>query len=123
MFSSAGLSGAIPGRKFLMMFPPHNDPTANVSHEVTITAAGVWTSVTVTVLESSFEQHIFLSASQSKTIHLPLLVGMVSVNSSYLLSVTSVWPVTVLASFCSHAGCDHSLLHDVYSWGTHYYFS
>lgn len=35
-----------PGRKFLMMFPPHNDPTARVNHLVTITAAGVGTSVT-----------------------------------------------------------------------------
>ncbi|XP_041798261.1 IgGFc-binding protein-like [Chelmon rostratus] len=116
-----GLSGARPGRKFLMMFPPHNDPKANVNHRVTITATGVWTSVTVKVLESDFTQHIFLSASQSKTIHLPLSVGMASDHSSYLLSVKSVWPVTVLASFCTPTGCDHSLLHDVSSWGTHYY--
>lgn len=103
------------------MFPPHNDPKANVNHRVTITATGVWTSVTVKVLESDFTQHIFLSASQSKTIHLPLSVGMASDHSSYLLSVKSVWPVTVLASFCTPTGCDHSLLHDVSSWGTHYY--
>ncbi|KAM9352917.1 IgGFc-binding protein-like [Symphorus nematophorus] len=42
-------------------------------------------------------------------------------NSSHLLSVRSIWPVTVLASFCTQAGCDHSLLYDVSSWGTHYY--
>lgn len=121
MFSSAGLSGASPGRKFLMMFPPHNDPTANVSHQVTITATGVWTSVTVKVLESSYMQRIFLSASQSKTFHLPSSVGMTSDRSSNLLSVTSMWPVTVLASFCTQTGCDHSLLHDVSTWGTRYY--
>nr|XP_046255484.1 IgGFc-binding protein-like isoform X2 [Scatophagus argus] len=116
-----GLSGAKPGRKFLMMFPPHNDAAANVSHQITITATDVWTSVTVEVLESSFLQHIFLSASQSKTILLPLSVGMTSDHSSFLLSVKSLRPVTVLASFCTHTGCDHSLLHDVSSWGTHYY--
>lgn len=104
-----------------MMFPPHNDPAANVSHQVTITATGDWTSVTVKVLESSFMQSIFLSASQSKTIHLPFSVGMTSDRSSYLLMVKSIRPVTVLASFCTHTGCDHSLLHDVSSWGTRYY--
>ncbi len=104
-----------------MMFPPHNDPTANVSHQVTITATGIRNSVTVKVLESSFMQRIFLSASQSKTIHLPLSVGMASDRSSHILMVKSIWPVTVLASFCTHTGCDHSLLHDVSSWGTHYY--
>ncbi|XP_051261445.1 IgGFc-binding protein-like isoform X2 [Dicentrarchus labrax] len=117
-----GLSGGRPGRKFLMMFPPHNDPTANISHQVTITATGVqWTSVTVEVLESNFMQHIVLAASKSKTIHLPLSVGLTSDHSSYLLSVTSIRPVTVLASFCTRIGCDHSLLHDVSSWGTTYY--
>ncbi|XP_059194717.1 IgGFc-binding protein-like isoform X2 [Centropristis striata] len=116
-----GLSVASPGRRFLIMFPPHNDPAANVTHQVTVTATSVWTSVTVTVLGSSFEQHIFLSASQSKTIHLPISVGITSDRSSNLLSVVSVWPVTVLASFCTQTGCDHSLLHDVSSWGTHYY--
>lgn len=104
-----------------MMFPPHNDPAANVSHQVTITATAAWTSVTVEVLESSFIQRIFLSASQSKTIHLPISVGMASDQSSHLLSVTSTWPVTVLASFCIHNVCDHSLLHDMSTWGTHYY--
>lgn len=103
------------------MFPPHNDPTGNVSHQVTVTASDFWTSVTVKVLESSFMQRIFLSASQSKTIHLPLSVGMANARSSCLLSVTSIWPITVLASFCTQTGCDHSLLHDVSSWGTHYY--
>ncbi|CAB1416796.1 unnamed protein product [Pleuronectes platessa] len=33
----------------------------------------------------------------------------------------STKPVTVLASFCTHTGCDHSSLHDVSSWGTRYY--
>ncbi|KAM6995326.1 IgGFc-binding protein [Tautogolabrus adspersus] len=103
------------------MFPPHYGPTSNLTHQVTITATGVWTSVTVQVLESSFMQQIFLSASQSKTIHLLPSVGMISDRSSHLLSVTSVWPVTVIASFCTPTGCDHSLLHDVSSWGTHYY--
>ncbi|CAJ1061665.1 LOW QUALITY PROTEIN: IgGFc-binding protein [Xyrichtys novacula] len=116
-----GLSEANPGRKFLMMFPPHNDLTANVTHQVTISTTGVQTSVTVRVLESSFMQHIFLSAGESKTIPLPSSVRMISDRSSHLLSVTSVWPVTVITSFCTPAGCDHSLLHDVSSWGTHYY--
>ncbi|XP_071325188.1 IgGFc-binding protein [Trachinotus anak] len=116
-----GLSGASPGRTFLMMFPPHNDPTANVSRQVTIIATDVWTSVTVKVLETSFMQRIFLSAHQSKTIHLPLSVEMASARSSHLLSVMSLKPVTVLASFCTHTGCDHSLLHDVSTWGTKYY--
>ncbi|XP_078108021.1 IgGFc-binding protein-like [Sander vitreus] len=113
-----GLSVASPGRKFL--FPPHNDSTANVDHKVTITATDVWTAVTVKVLESSYVQHIFLSASQSKTIHLPLSVGMTSDRSSNLLSVTSeVCYSPRLILYCT--GCDHSLLHDVSSWGTHYY--
>lgn len=112
---------ASPGRTFLIMFPPHNDPTANVSHQVTLTATGVWTSVTAEVLESSFVQHIFLSAGQSKTIQLPSSVRMTSDRSPHLLSVKSIRPVAALASFCSQTGCDHSLLHDVSSWGTHYY--
>lgn len=66
-------------------------------------------------------QQILLSASQSKTVHLPLSVGMSSGSSSYLRSVKSIWPVTVLASFCTQTGCDHSLLHDVSAWGTHFY--
>lgn len=103
------------------MFPPHNGPSENITYQVTITATGVWTSVTLQVLESSFMQHIPLSASQSKTIHLPSSVGMINNSSSNLLSVTSVWPVTVVASFCNPAGCDHSPLHDVSSWGTNYY--
>ncbi|GLD74206.1 IgGFc-binding protein-like isoform X1, partial [Lates japonicus] len=84
-------------------------------------ASGAWTSVTVRVLETSFKQRIFLSASQSKTIHLPLSVGMASARSSCLLSVISVKPVTALASFCTQTGCDHNLLNEVSSWGTHYY--
>lgn len=44
------LSGARPGRKIL--FPPHNDPGANVGHQVTITATDAWT--TAEVLESYF---------------------------------------------------------------------
>ncbi|XP_041649020.1 IgGFc-binding protein isoform X2 [Cheilinus undulatus] len=116
-----GLSDARPGRKFLTIFPPYNGPASNVTHQVTITATNVWTPVTVQVQESSFMQHIFLSASQSKTLHLPPSVGMSSNRSSHLLHVTSVWPVTVVASFCNPSGCDHSLLHDVSSWGTHYY--
>ncbi|XP_070690944.1 IgGFc-binding protein [Pempheris klunzingeri] len=83
---TAGLTGGMPVREFLMMFPPHNDPTAN-----------------------------------SKTIRLPLSVGMTSDRSSSSLSVKSVRPVTVLASFCTLTGCDHSILHDVSAWGTHYY--
>ncbi|XP_030248331.1 IgGFc-binding protein-like isoform X5 [Sparus aurata] len=120
-FLGFGLSGARPGRKFLMMFPPHSDPTATVGHQVTITTTGVWTSVTVQVLESSFMQHLFLAANQSKTVHLPVSVQMTSSNSSFLLSVTSLRPITALASVCTSTGCDHSLLHDVSSWGTHYY--
>ncbi|XP_034729051.1 uncharacterized protein LOC117945589 [Etheostoma cragini] len=116
-----GLSVASPGRTFLFMFPPHNDSTPNVDHTVTITVPDVWNAVTVKVLESSYVQHLYLSASQSKTIHLPLSVGMTSDRSSHLLSVTSMWPVTVLASFCTQTGCDHSLLCDVSSWGSHYY--
>ncbi|KAK1895713.1 Alpha-tectorin, partial [Dissostichus eleginoides] len=116
-----GLSVASPGRRFLIGLPPHNGPTGNVSHQVTITASGVRTSVTVKVLESSFVQRIYLSAHQSKRIHLPLSVGMTSDRSSSLLSVKSIWPVTVITSLCTRAGCDHSLLHDVYSWGTQYY--
>ncbi|XP_074538742.1 IgGFc-binding protein [Halichoeres trimaculatus] len=116
-----GLSQASPGRKFLMMFPPHNGPSENITHQVTITATGVGTSVTLKILESSFMQHISLSASQSKTVHLPSSVGMSNDHSSHLLSVTSVWPVTVIASFCTPAGCDHSQLHGVSSWGTNYY--
>lgn len=104
-----------------MMFPPHSDPTATVGHQVTITTTGVWTSVTVQVLESSFMQHLFLAAKQSKTVHLPVSVQMTSSNSSFLLSVTSLRPITALASVCTSTGCDHSLLHDVSSWGTHYY--
>lgn len=104
-----------------MMFPPHNDPTVNVSHQVTITSLDVWTMVTVKVLESSFTQQILLPATQSKTIHLPLSVQMNSDHSSHVLSVMSAQPVTVLASFCTHSGCDHSLLYDVSSWGTSYY--
>lgn len=104
-----------------MMFPPHCDSNANASHQVTITASWVRTSVTVKVLESSFMQHIFLSANQSKTIHLPPSVGLANARSSHLLSVISAQPVTVLASFCTQTGCEHSLLHDVASWGTQYY--
>ncbi|KAJ4930907.1 hypothetical protein JOQ06_025210, partial [Pogonophryne albipinna] len=116
-----GLSVASPGRRFLIGLPPHNGPTGNVSHQVTITASGVRTSVTVKVLESSFVQRIYLSAHQSKRIHLPLPAGMTSDRSSSLLSVKSIWPVTVITSLCTRAGCDHRLLHDVYSWGTQYY--
>ncbi|XP_053289548.1 uncharacterized protein LOC128450113 [Pleuronectes platessa] len=104
-----------------MMFPPHDEPAANVTHQVTVTATGVWTIVIVKVLETSFTQRIFLSASQSNTIHLPSSVGIASDRSSSLLSVMSTKPVTVLASFCTHTGCDHSSLHDVSSWGTRYY--
>ncbi|XP_061808679.1 IgGFc-binding protein [Nerophis lumbriciformis] len=114
-------SVASPGWNFFMRFPPHNDPTANASHQVTITATGIWTSVTVKVLQSNFKQHIVLSASQSEIIHLPLSVGGASARSSSLLSVTSLQPVRVLATFCTHTGCEHSLLHDVSSWGTLYY--
>lgn len=46
---------------------------------------------------------------------------MSSVYSSHILGVNCAWPVTVLASFCSHAVCDYTLLHDVSSWGSHYY--
>ncbi|XP_049587088.1 IgGFc-binding protein isoform X3 [Syngnathus scovelli] len=116
-----GLAGASFGRNFLMMFPPHNDPTADASHRVTITATGVWASVTVKVLQSNFSRHISLNASQSQTIHLPRSVEMASARSSSLLSIASVQPVTVLATFCTQTGCEHSLLHDVASWGTHYY--
>ncbi|XP_071062157.1 IgGFc-binding protein [Pseudochaenichthys georgianus] len=116
-----GLSVASPGRRFLIGLPPHNGPTGNVSHQVTITASGVRTSATVKVLESSFVQRIYLSAHQSKRIHLPLPVGMTSDRSSSLLSVKSIWPVAVITSLCNRAGCDHRLLHDVYSWGTQYY--
>lgn len=66
-------------------------------------------------------QRIYLSAHQSKRIHLPLPVGMTSDRSSSLLSVKSIWPVAVITSLCTRAGCDHRLLHDVYSWGTQYY--
>lgn len=66
-------------------------------------------------------QRIFLSARQSKTLHLPLSVEMSSAHSSHLLSVMSLKPVTALASFCTQTGCDHSLLRDVSTWGTHYY--
>lgn len=103
------------------MFPPQNDPATNVNHQVTVAATTSWTRVTAEVLESNFIQHIFLSAYQSETIDLPLLVRMSSDYSSYILSVNSTWPVTVLVSFCSHAVCDYTLLHDVSSWGTHYY--
>lgn len=103
------------------MFPPQNDPATNVNHQVTVAATTSWTKVTAEVLESNFIQHIFLSAYQSETIDLPPLVRMSSDYSSYILSVNSTWPVTVLASFCSHAICDYTLLHDVSSWGTHYY--
>ncbi|XP_061919145.1 IgGFc-binding protein isoform X2 [Entelurus aequoreus] len=115
------LSVASPGWNFFMRFPPHNDPTANASHQVTITATGIRTSVTVKVLQSNFKQHIVLSASQSEIIHLPLSVGGASARSSSLLSVTSLQYVRVLATFCTHTGCEHSLLHDVSSWGTLYY--
>ena len=104
-----------------LMFPPHNDPAANVTHQLTVTATGVWTIVIVKVLETSFPQRIFLTASQSKTVHLPSSVGIASDRSSSLLSVMSTKPVTVLASLCTHTGCDHSFLHDVSSWGTRYY--
>ncbi|XP_061531066.1 IgGFc-binding protein [Phycodurus eques] len=104
-----------------MMFPPHNDPTANASHQVTITATGVWTSVTVKVLQSDFMHNISLTATQSQTIHLPSSVGMASARSSSLLSIVSVQPVTVLATLCTQTGCEHNRLHDVSSWGTHYY--
>ncbi|XP_077431734.1 IgGFc-binding protein-like [Vanacampus margaritifer] len=116
-----GLSGATIGWNFLMMFPPHNDPTANSSHQVTITATGVRTSVTVKVLESDFTRHISLNSAQSQTIHLPSSVGIASARSSSLLSIASVQPVTVLVTFCIETGCEHNLLHDVSSWGTHYY--
>ncbi|XP_054637554.1 IgGFc-binding protein isoform X2 [Dunckerocampus dactyliophorus] len=116
-----GFSVASPGRDFLMRFPPHNDPKANARHQVTITATSIWTSVTVKVLQSDFTRHISLAASQSETVNLPLSVGTASAHSSLLLSVTSVQPVTVLASFCTQTGCEHSLLHDVSSWGANYY--
>lgn len=103
------------------MFPPHNGPVANVTHRVTVTAAGAWTSVTVRILESDFLQQIFLSANQSRTIHLPSSVGMTSARSSHLLSVESSRPVSALASLCTQDGCGHSRLHDVSSWGTLYY--
>lgn len=103
------------------MFPPHNDPTVNASHQVTITSIGLWTSVTVKLLKTDFTQLIFLSAHQSKTVQLPGSVEMTEARSSHLLSVTSIWPVTVLTSFCSQTGCDHSLLHDTSSWGNYYY--
>ena len=66
-------------------------------------------------------RHIFLAANESKTVHLPVSVRMTSSNSSFLLSVRSLRPITALASVCTSIGCDHSLLHDVSSWGTHYY--
>lgn len=44
-----------------------------------------------------------------------------SSDYSHILSINSSWPVTIPASFCSHALCDYTLLHDVSSWGTHYY--
>ena len=66
-------------------------------------------------------QHHFLATNQSKTVHLPVSVRMTSSDSSFLLSVTSLRPITALASVCTSTGCDHSLLHDVSSWGTHYY--
>ncbi|XP_057690269.1 IgGFc-binding protein isoform X2 [Corythoichthys intestinalis] len=114
-----GLSGASIGRNFLMMFPPHNDPTAG--HQVTIRAASVWTSVTIKVLQSDFTENVSLNATESQTILLPSSVGMASARSSSLLSISSVQPVTVLAALCTRTGCVHSLLHDVSSWGTHYY--
>ncbi|KAM4600962.1 IgGFc-binding protein-like [Polymixia lowei] len=46
---------------------------------------------------------------------------MTSARSSSLLRVKSTLPVSVVASFCTQAGCDHSLLHGVPFWGTHYY--
>lgn len=72
------------------------------------------------VPQSSFIQHILLSAGQAKTIPLPLSVGMTRACSTHLFSVKSAQPASVLASFCTRPGCDHSLLHDVSSWGTHY---
>ncbi|XP_077384324.1 IgGFc-binding protein [Festucalex cinctus] len=116
-----GLTGASIGWNFLMRFPPHNDPTANASHQVTITATSVSTSVTVKVLQSDFTRHISLNGTQSQTIHLPSSVGIASARSSSLLSVASAQPVTVLVTFCIKTGCEHNLLHDVSSWGTHYY--
>nr|XP_057939674.1 IgGFc-binding protein [Doryrhamphus excisus] len=116
-----GVSVASPGREFLMRFPPHNDPKANTRHKVTITATRIQTSVTVKVLQSDFTRLISLAANQTETIQLPLSVGTASAYSSSLLSVTSVQPVIVLVSFCTHTGCERSLLHDVSSWGTHYY--
>ncbi|KAM9852133.1 IgGFc-binding protein-like [Aulostomus maculatus] len=120
MHVNTGLCEANPGRRFLMMFPPHNDPSANASRRVTITATNM-TSVSVKVLETDFMQQIFIPTDHSKTINLPSSVEMASGQSSRLLSVTSAWPVTVLASFCTQTGCEHSLLHDVTTWGTHYY--
>ncbi|KAM9782502.1 IgGFc-binding protein [Neosynchiropus ocellatus] len=121
MLLGPGLSGASPGRRFLTMFPPHSGPDTSSSHRVTITADEFWTSVSVQVLGQDFMQRYFLSAGQSKTIRLPLSVEMAASRSSHLLSVTSVWPVTVLVAYCTPRGCQHSLLHDVSSWGSHYY--
>lgn len=73
-----------------MMFPPHNDAGANVSHQVTIIATDAWTSVTVEVLERCFMRHIFLSPSDSQIVHLPPSVEITRDQSSYLLSVGGV---------------------------------
>lgn len=115
------MSWASPGRRFIMMFPQHSDSTPDVRHEITITAQSVWTSVTVEVLNCNFTHHLLLTAGQYETVRLPFSVEMTSSRSPHLLSVRSTQPVLVMASCCTQACCDHSLLHDVSSWGTHYY--